>query len=341
MHQADVSAPREIPRKWRPSLGMIVFAVLAFVLALPLLGLLLLGRFPDRLALWAGGSTAEYLVLAAGVVGMTGIIGYVFWRTITRPIHALVRSTRALGLGERDAASLPIQHGTRELAALSQSFLEMATRLHDRTDYITTFAAHVSHELKSPLSSIRGAAELLLESGEEMSPGQRRKFLDNIVGDTERLTALLARLRELARADNPQIGQSTLDEVVATVRASVAGIAIVAEGDLARPVRMSAENAAIVVAHLADNALRHKARTLRIAAKPEGERLRLTVANDGEPIADNNREKIFTPFFTTRREAGGTGMGLEIVRSMLRAHGGEIRLAAADPVAFEIEIPLA
>jgi signal transduction histidine kinase len=55
--------------------------------------------------------------------------------------------------------------------------------------------------------------------------------------------------------------------------------------------------------------------------------IEVAVTNDGEPIAANNRDKIFLPFFTTRRESGGTGMGLEIVRSMLRAHRGAIRLA--------------
>ena len=57
--------------------------------------------------------------------------------------------------------------------------------------------------------------------------------------------------------------------------------------------------------------------------------IEVAVTNDGEPIAENNRDKIFMPFFTTRRESGGTGMGLQIVRSMLRAHGGAIRLAEA------------
>jgi len=57
--------------------------------------------------------------------------------------------------------------------------------------------------------------------------------------------------------------------------------------------------------------------------------------NDGEPIADNNRDKVFKPFFTTRRESGGTGMGLEIARSMLRAHHGSINLSDTDDcVAF-------
>jgi two-component system, OmpR family, sensor histidine kinase CreC len=64
------------------------------------------------------------------------------------------------------------------------------------------------------------------------------------------------------------------------------------------------------------------------------------VTNDGEAIAENNRDKIFTPFFTTRRETGGTGMGLEIVRSM-RAHRGSIELiAAAEGAAFRLTFPI-
>src|SRR5262249_19659703 len=98
----------------------------------------------------------------------------------------------------------------------------------------------------------------------------------------------------------------------------------------------------IVLSHLADNAARHNAKTLRIHAARRGDAIAVTVANDGDPIAANNREKIFQPFFTTRREAGGTGMGLEIVRSTLRAHSGSIGLLPTeDGVAFLIMIPAA
>jgi signal transduction histidine kinase len=97
----------------------------------------------------------------------------------------------------------------------------MAERLYDRTDYIVTFTSHVSHELKSPLSSIQGAAELLRDSGADMSESERCKFLDNVTADTQRLTALLDRLRELARADNPQTGGiTTLSPVVAATRSA-------------------------------------------------------------------------------------------------------------------------
>jgi two-component system, OmpR family, sensor histidine kinase CreC len=214
---------------------------------------------------------------------------------------------------------------------LSQGFLDMAELLYDRTDYIATFTAHVSHELKSPLTSVQGAAELLRDSGMDMSESERRKFLDNVIADAQRLTVLLDRLRELARADNPQAGGSTtLAPVVAAIRSAFSGLSIEAEGCLDQAVGMSADNATIIFSHLADNAARHEAKTLRIRAYQSADMISVAVTNDGEPIAHNNRDKIFVPFFTTRRESGGTGMGLEIVRSMLRARRGSIHLVAAD-----------
>jgi signal transduction histidine kinase len=105
---------------------------------------------------------------------------------------------------------------------------------------------------------------------------------------------------------------------------------------------MSVDNATIIFSHLADNAAQHQARTLHIRARRAAGVIAVEVINDGEAIAENNRDKIFMPFFTTRREAGGTGMGLEIVRSMLRAHRGSIELApTAHGAAFLLTFPAA
>jgi len=150
----------------------------------------------------------------------------------------------------------------------------------------------------------------LRDSGNDMSDQERRKFLDNVIADAERLTALLERLRELARADNPQTGGSTsLEPVVAATRAAFTGLSIIAEGCLREPVPISADNALIVLSHLADNAARHNATTLRLRAVRQADTISLTVANDGDAISENNRQNVFTPFFTTRRETAGPGWG--------------------------------
>jgi len=105
---------------------------------------------------------------------------------------------------------------------------------------------------------------------------------------------------------------------------------------------MSGEKALMVLSHLADNAIRHHARTIRLEAHDERTMLRLTVSNDGEPISAPNRDRIFDAFFTTRRDSGGTGMGLAIARAVMASHGGSIRLLpTGDGAAFELQFPAA
>ena len=89
---------------------------------------------------------------------------------------------------------------------------------------------------------------------------------------------------------------------------------------------MAAENLAAVLSHLADNAARHGAGTLEIRAARAGPALRVEVRDDGSGVSPGNRGRIFDSFFTTRREDGGTGMGLPIVRALLGAHGGSAAL---------------
>ena len=86
--------------------------------------------------------------------------------------------------------------------------------------------------------------------------------------------------------------------------------------------------------------MRHHAKSIRLEAVDERTTLRLTVSNDGEPISAPNRDRIFDAFFTTRRDQGGTGMGLAIARAVMASHGGSIRLKpSAEGVAFELRFP--
>ena len=320
-----------------------VFLALPVIVDGRIAGVVYASRTPSNILKQLYGERRNIILAGLTVLAVALVIGFVFWRTITGPIHELIRRTEAIARGDRAAIRPLAHHGTREVALLSRSFLKMAARLFDRSEYISTFAAHVSHELKSPLTSIQGAAELLRENGATMTEAERERFLSNIIGDTERLTVLLRRLRDLARADNPQTGGSTtLEAVIAALRPAFPDLTIHAQGDVGAPIRLSAENAAIVLSHLIDNARRHKAGLVRIEAARGSDELRVSVGDDGEGISEKNRERIFDPFFTTRRESGGTGLGLGIVQSMLRAHGGAIRLLPSERGAtFEVTVPAA
>jgi signal transduction histidine kinase len=275
----------------------------------------------------------------------TLLIGLLFHRTITEPMRELIERTKPIGRGDRTALRPLRRHGTREFARLSQSFLEMARRLNTRSSFISTFATHVSHELKSPLTSIQGAAELLRDDVDapSMDDEDRRKFLDNIIADAGRLTKISLRLRDFARAENPvAVGAATLSGTLAALRPGFAALDIRASGELDTPTRMSEENAAIILSNLADNAVRHGSSRIDISATQKGNLLLVTLSDNGEGVSPNNRAHIFDSFFTTRRESGGTGMGLAIVRAMLDAHGGTIRLLDSDQgTAFQLAIPLA
>ncbi len=318
-----------------------VFTALPIIVQGRVAGVIYASRTPSNIVKYLYGERRNVILAGLTVAAAALIVGLVFLRAITRPIHELIRRTEAMGAGERDAIRPLAHYGTREIAALAHSFFGMARGLFDRSDFVTTFAAHVSHELKSPLTSIQGAAELLRDSGSSMTAAERKKFLDNIIGDTQRLTALLQRLRELARADNPQTtGNTALNVTVADLRKAFPGLAIEMKGDTGLAIALSAENATIIFSHLADNAERHSATTLTIALeRAEGE-VQAVVSDNGDGISEQNRENIFDTFFTTRRDSGGTGMGLRIVRSMLAAHGGSIRLLPAPAgTSFELRIP--
>ena len=105
---------------------------------------------------------------------------------------------------------------------LSKSFSQMALSLHEGSEYILEFATYVSHELRTPLTAIQGASELLLEHYEEMSPDKRRRFIENMLYDADRLKLLVARLLELAKVENltPSKETANLSDILSKLYAN-------------------------------------------------------------------------------------------------------------------------
>jgi signal transduction histidine kinase len=328
--------------------GMRVFTAMPVIVRDQVAGVVYASRTPSNVFKYLYEKRAKLIIAMLSMIVPTLLIGFLFHRTITEPMRELIERTNLVGKGDRDALRPLKRHGTSEFARLSQSFLEMAGRLNTRSSFISTFATHVSHELKSPLTSIQGAAELLRDDIDAATPvmtdQDRRKFLDNIIADADRLAKISGRLRDFARAENPiAVGAAKLSDAIADLRAAFSPpLDVSGSGDLDTPMRISEENATIIFSNLADNALRHRGSTLEVSAMRQGSSLLVKVCDDGEGVSPNNRTQIFDSFFTTRRDSGGTGMGLAIVRAMLEAHGGAIRLLEAERgTAFELTIPVA
>jgi len=306
-------------------------------------GVVYLSRTPNNIIKHLYGERGKVTLAAIAMLGGTLLIAVVFLRTVSRPIYGLIERTKRIAAGDRSAIRPLDHHGTREMAELSSAFLDMAQKLQARSDSIQTFATHVSHELKSPLTAIQGAAELLRDSGAAMDEAERKRFSGNIVTDAGRLNLLVRRLLDLARAENlaPSGESTSLAAALALLPAeNRLAVRIEAGGDIG--LRISAENAAIVLANLIDNSARHAASQVSLTAASAEGKVTVLVGDDGAGISPSNRAKVFEPFFTTRRETGGTGMGLGIVLALLKAHDGTIRLVDSERgTRFEITLPVA
>lgn len=280
------------------------------------------------------------ILLAAIIISLLTAV------TISRPIHALIEQTRRITRREEDATE-PIEHpGTYEIEQLSHAFADMASSLQERAEYIETFARNVSHEFKTPLSSIRGTVELLQDHLDDMDEEQRGRFLDMLDKDSERMQRLVTRLLDLARADVVQPSGGGID-VATTLNecASRYDDDLTVELDIADDVgavAMDRETLETVFGNLLENAKRYGGDEVKMTATRREGCVSIIVRDDGPGISEGNAQKIFDSFFTTAREEGGTGLGLAIVRSLLRAHDGEIRLLdGSDGAVFEVTVPVA
>ncbi|MBE1291049.1 MAG: HAMP domain-containing protein [Rhodobacteraceae bacterium] len=291
------------------------------------IGAVYLSRTPNHIFRFLYGERFNLAKASLFVLISTSLIGFVFWRFITRPIHALIARTQTTGSnGQRWQ---PLEHyGTREIETLSHSFQSLTERLQNKQDALKTYTAHVTHELKSPLTAVKGAAELLAE--EDMTPSQRRVFLENIARNTQRMEELLTSMRAFSLADQSAMaGETRLKSIVPDLSSRFDPVRLSVRGaETALPIHT--DTLKIILTHLLENAQQHGATEVTLIADRETAGATLTISDNGNGISDGNRDKVLTPFFTTRREQGGTGMGLNIVTSTLEALGGSLTLLATE-----------
>jgi two-component system sensor histidine kinase ChvG len=273
--------------------------------------------------------------------------------SISRPLSKLSRAASRIAHGERDVP-VPVG-GSGEVRELGEAFFAMASKLDARAQSMRDFAADVAHEFKSPLTSIRGAAELLREAAAD-DPPARDRFLNNIELDAERLDRLVTRLLELSRLDASTDTMTTVDleTLVRRVaeRASDGMVSVTLDYRASkRLVRARAPDLERAIQNVVDNAVRFSRAGAVVAIRvddnmhrPGGARaLVVSVSDEGPGIAPENLGRIFDRFFTTDADRNGTGLGLAIVRTVMDAHGGRVwaESALGSGTTVHLEVPVA
>lgn len=311
-------------------------------------GVVLVSRSPSALfrGMWEDWGKIAFGV--AAIFAMLVLVAAILARTIVAPLERLSAATRTLAEGRTAWLRRPTLE-VREVQGLYTDFAAMAEAIERRGRYLRDFAASLSHEFKTPLAGIRGGIELLQDHGATMSETERARFLSNMAADAERLSRLVSRLMELAKADMGKQGadaRSDLDGVIARLVDAHGGADFDIGVTLPEALPMLAmEEGALetVLATLIENARQAGAHKLAITARRHGGTARIALKDDGPGVPEGDRVRVFDPFFTSKRDTGGTGLGLPIARALAEGCGGDLDLAegSGTGACFVLTLPLA
>ncbi len=249
------------------------------------------------------------------------------------PVEAIRRRVDSIeGAHELDAR-VPVPPGDDEIARLATTMNSMLTRLQANAEAQRRFVGDASHELRSPLATIRVAHEVATLHPKAMDwPSTSREVL----AELDRIDLLVADLLLLARADERglRLTLATVDLAeVARVEAERLsrgdGIEVIATTEPG-PVLVDRHAIERAVRNLAENAVRHAASRVELRVRREADRIVLDVTDDGPGIPQSQRQAVFERFVrldeSRARDSGGTGLGLPIARQIVVAHDGALDL---------------
>ena len=293
----------------------------------------------DRTLTW-GGWTLVALSAIAALLG--ALIGATAVGRILRPVQRLGDGARRITGGEL-STRIDLT-GDPDLDPIASSFNEMAGAVQTRIARERRFSANVSHELRSPLTSVLGTAELL-EGGRDHLPEREAGLVTVLVEQVRRMSHMLLDLLEISRIgadDPPQFESADLATLCRDVVSSRGLDPDLVLGD--RPVvRTDARRLERIVGNLVDNALHHGGGLVQVVVQRDPDLVRIFVDDAGPGIDESLRERLFEPF--ARGETGGhtngAGLGLAIVREQALVLGGDVTVEASpfDGARFVATLP--
>lgn len=287
------------------------------------------------------------LIIAVGAFVASVLLSLALIRAILQPIDRLAQGTRELATG-RFAHRLP-DGAPAEFAGVARDFNAMAHRLEELDRLKKDFVSTVSHDLKTPLSSMQETVEVMLEELPGPLSARQRRLLELNRESARRLAQMLAKLLDLSRLEAEPAPQRDLVDVAALARDAVDRF------DVARPgrgplfaliapatplwVRGNASGIVQVLDNMIENAIKFSPAggTIRIAVAdlPANGTVLLSVADEGPGVPDREKDRVFERFHQTSSGRAianrGVGLGLSICRHIVDAHGGMIWVADHEP----------
>jgi len=295
-------------------------------------------------------------LLFAGFVGSAAavLVGLVLWASLYRPLGKVTRGIRAVAHGNY-GERVPVS-GPSEVRALAEDVNAMADSVQASQRALREFLANVSHELKTPLTSIRGFSQAM-QDGTLDTPEERDRAVRVIDVESRRLLHLVGELLDLSRIESGQQRMDIADVPVSDLLTHVADVFTLRAEDAGLRLQVKRETDAVVIAdfdrieqvlgNLIDNALRHSPASRSVTVTARGSRdgyVELSVADEGTGIAPEDLPHVFDRFYRSKDETAGSGagLGLAISREIVRAHGGEIRVESppAGGTLFTFTLPV-
>ena len=286
---------------------------------------------------------------------MAGLAGYFVSRRALDPVSRLIESGRSMTIGNL-SRRLPVSQNGNELARLAEAWNGMLARLEAAVNRITRFTADASHELRSPLSFIRVAAESMLRHPQ--LDAESAEVFREIVAEAEAASRLLDDMLMLARSDAGHIAPAFNPVDLGAVVGDVAGKMQVLADDKQQYLETRNEGSGLSVSGdaallrrltwiLIDNAIKYTPNggRIHVAVTRVGANLQLEVADSGCGIPPEALPHIFERFFRAdpaRNAEEGTGLGLAIAKWIVDAHAADVRVTSAEEIgtAFRVSFPL-
>ena len=274
---------------------------------------------------------------------VTLIMSTFFSKMLTARIAALLRAIRIVGEGEYGHRLQPV--GRDEMAELAGEFNQLPDRLQTTEEVRRRFVSDASHELKTPLASIRLLADSILQT-DEMDPEMVRDFVGDIGSEAERLTRITEHLLALTRLDSLPAGKQHPVDVAEVAEKTVARLQPVADAAGVRveknwkrgcTILCTEDDLSQVCFNLVENAIKYNysGGKVFVSVDRDGDQVLLEVGDTGVGIPEEDLPKVFNRFYRVdkarSRAAGGTGLGLSIVRDTVRRHGGWVTARPRSP----------